>query len=323
MHSKPVRQGKNFIAKLHDNKLMCTKRRSTKYTPAAAQNAPKATVKVTAAAKEAKKEAPVPATKKESTPEESKSGRSSPQPGPTATLKRTDSKSKAKKDTPAGDLFKSFAKAKPKAKEAEKPKEDDGMSSAYIYLNSTDAIKEPMQGMSEDEGDDDDEPVPVIDEEKVAAAKKAREERERKLQEMMEADGKPSVVSIITLLILATVDMPDAPAEEEKDSQDAPIDKEVPSKPTESESSVTVQGGRRRGRRRVMKKKKVKDEDGYLGELPRFIVAICLTTRSHERRSGLGVILRRRTGIQKTEDCDQTYHNERQESGHKRSRKHR
>ena len=35
---------------------------------------------------------------------------------------------------------------------------------------------------------------------------------------------------------------------------------------TEREPTVTVQNGRRRGKRRVMKMKKVKDEDGYLGK---------------------------------------------------------
>jgi DNA polymerase delta subunit 3 len=54
--------------------------------------------------------------------------------------------------------------------------------------------------------------------------------------------------------------MADAPAE----ADDAPIDKPV-SKPTESESAVTVQGGRRRGRRRVFKKTQVQDEDGFIG----------------------------------------------------------
>jgi DNA polymerase delta subunit 3 len=64
------------------------------------------------------------------------------------------------------------------------------------------------------------------------------------------------------------VEMPDATPEEEEDSQ-APLDVTSSTKPGESESqgSVTVEGGRRRGRRRVMKKKKVKDEDGYLGKL--------------------------------------------------------
>lgn len=48
---------------------------------------------------------------------------------------------------------------------------------------------EAMQGMSEDEGDADDEPAVKFDEEKAAVARKAREEREQKLQEMMEADS--------------------------------------------------------------------------------------------------------------------------------------
>ncbi|KAL1591380.1 hypothetical protein SLS60_011993 [Paraconiothyrium brasiliense] len=210
-------------------------RRTTKYTPTIAKSAPKATATPTTAAnaaKEEKKGEPAAATRKDSNLEESRSGRSTPQPGLTASLKRSDSKTKAKKDTSAGDLFKSFAKAKPKAKEAEEQGHED----------------EAMQGMSEDEGDADDEPTIKFDTEKATAARKVREEREQKLKEMMEAD----------------VDMPDAPVEEEKDSQDAPIDKEPPSKPSESEATVTVQGGRRRGRRRVMKKKKVKDEDGYL-----------------------------------------------------------
>ena len=59
--------------------------------------------------------------------------------------------------------------------------------------------------------------------------------------------------------------MPDAPPEE-KDSQDAALDKASTVKPAEAEATVTIQGGRRRGRRRVMKKKKVKDEEGYLGK---------------------------------------------------------
>lgn len=59
--------------------------------------------------------------------------------------------------------------------------------------------------------------------------------------------------------------MEDAPPTEEPDSQDAPLDKE-PAKPVDSQEAVTSQGGRRRGRRRVMKKKTVQDEDGYLGK---------------------------------------------------------
>ena len=57
--------------------------------------------------------------------------------------------------------------------------------------------------------------------------------------------------------------MPDAPVAEEKPSQ--PEKAETP-KEDEPEPTVTVQNGRRRGKRRVMKKKTVKDEEGYLGK---------------------------------------------------------
>jgi hypothetical protein len=46
-----------------------------------------------------------------------------------------------------------------------------------------------MQGMSEDDEGVDDEPAVKFDEEKAAAGRKAREEREQKLREMMEADS--------------------------------------------------------------------------------------------------------------------------------------
>lgn len=101
------------------------KRRTTKYAPAVAKPTTKGTVK-SAAAVSAAKQAPAVAARKESTPEESKSGRSTPQPGLAPSLKRSDSSTKAKKDASIGNLFKSFAKAKPKAKETEKPKDADG-----------------------------------------------------------------------------------------------------------------------------------------------------------------------------------------------------
>lgn len=62
--------------------------------------------------------------------------------------------------------------------------------------------------------------------------------------------------------------MPDAPAAADSQSEATPgatADTPEASEPTDSQPTVTVENGRRRGRRRVMKKKKVKDEDGYLG----------------------------------------------------------
>ena len=60
--------------------------------------------------------------------------------------------------------------------------------------------------------------------------------------------------------------MPDAPAATESQPENTPAAAADTPEPTEGEATVTVTNGRRRGRRRVMKKKKVKDEDGYLGE---------------------------------------------------------
>lgn len=47
-----------------------------------------------------------------------------------------------------------------------------------------------MQGMSEDEGDIDEEPLVKVNEEKNEAARKVREERAERLRKMMEDDGK-------------------------------------------------------------------------------------------------------------------------------------
>lgn len=60
--------------------------------------------------------------------------------------------------------------------------------------------------------------------------------------------------------------MLDAPVVEEKPSETSQPEKANTPKAEEPAPTVTVQNGRRRGRRRVMKKKTVKDEEGYLGE---------------------------------------------------------
>ena len=48
-----------------------------------------------------------------------------------------------------------------------------------------------------------------------------------------------------------------------EESQQTEPQKEPEPEPKET---VTVQGGRRRGKRKIMKKKTVKDEEGYLGK---------------------------------------------------------
>lgn len=58
-------------------------------------------------------------------------------------------------------------------------------------------------------------------------------------------------------------DTPVESAAEESQQTDTQIKSEADSEPKET---VTVQGGRRRGKRKIMKKKTVKDDEGYLGE---------------------------------------------------------
>ena len=92
--------------------------------------------------------------------------------------------------------------------------------------------------------------------------------------------------------------MDDAPAETEEEPTSAPLDKQPqPQEIDEPEAAVTVTGGRRRGRRRVTKKKTVKDEEGYLGNYLLSCVDVffsSLTMSSDKRRTSLGVFFGRR-----------------------------
>jgi DNA polymerase delta subunit 3 len=131
------------------------------------------------------------------------------------------------------DLFKSFAKTKPP-----KPKPN-------AHGTAT--------PMSEDEAEEED--VVMVEEteeqkEKALETRKARLEQEERLRQMMEEDDEDEV-------------MADAPTVDEAVEEGSPID-EIP-KEEEKQETVTVQGGRRRGRRRVMKKRTMKDDEGYLG----------------------------------------------------------
>ncbi|CAI6332531.1 unnamed protein product [Periconia digitata] len=166
-----------------------------------------------------------------------------------ATLKRSDSsKSNASKKGPhAGDIFKSFAKAKPpKPKETATPSATDDS---------------PMAGMSEDEGSDSepDRSTTQVDEAKAAAAREEKEARQEELRKMMEED--------LVMEDAAASTSPQDTADMDEASQDTPaatpLDTQKKDEPKPVETVVT-EGGRRRGKRRVTKRKKVKDADGYL-----------------------------------------------------------
>lgn len=53
-----------------------------------------------------------------------------------------------------------------------------------------------------------------------------------------------------------------------EDSQQLEAQKESEPEPEpEPKEEVTIQGGRRRGKRKIMKKKTIKDDEGYLGRI--------------------------------------------------------
>lgn len=87
-------------------------------------------------------------------------------------------------------------------------------------------------------------------------------------------------------------EMPDA--DEEPEREITPVEAPPPIKPAELKEEVTVNGGRRRGKRQVMKKTTVKDEEGFLGPCSPFgnsrhVLIQC----SNSGRADVGVFLRR------------------------------
>ena len=135
----------------------------------------------------------------------------------------------------SSSIFKAFAKSKPKEKQV--AAEDEPMND--VALSDDDQDEEetyvPPKPKDEDVGDGD---------------RKTRKEREEALRKMMEEDDEEEEPSAAAT--------PDVIEEDE-------IEEPVKEKSVEPKPTVTVSGGRRRGRRRVMKKRTMKDEEGYLG----------------------------------------------------------
>ncbi|KAJ5457929.1 hypothetical protein N7475_009317 [Penicillium sp. IBT 31633x] len=137
-----------------------------------------------------------------------------------------------------GSLFSSFAKAKPKSK-ASTPAESAPASAGEDVV---------LDDASEEEAE---ELFPNSTDNAAAATRENRKEREERLKKMMEDDEDEA----------DDEEMPDA---DDEPREPTPIEQPPPFKPAELKEEVSVQGGRRRGKRQVMKKKTVKDEEGYL-----------------------------------------------------------
>lgn len=98
--------------------------------------------------------------------------------------------------------------------------------------------------------------------------------------------------------------MVDAPPSELHAARDPKPDSESESEfidkaPPQSESpepQLKTSSGRRRGRRKIMKKKTIKDDEGYLGNLSSlqyFQASGLMKVNSNERGTGMGVVFGR------------------------------
>ncbi|KAJ4323197.1 CDC27 protein [Fusarium piperis] len=198
---------------------------SSKPAPAAKVKDESLTAKTEAAeTKPAKKEPSAPSSK-ESTPAPS------------------GSKKPAAKKGMAGSIMQSFAKAAarpPKPKPA--PKEED-----------------TSMALSDDgEADDSDivasKSQPAVDAEEV---RRKRQEREDALRKMMEDDDEDDNKE----------DSDKAEEQEDEEMEEAPEPEPEPEEPKEKKPAEVISStgdGRRRGKRRVMKKKRILDDQGYM-----------------------------------------------------------
>lgn len=143
-------------------------------------------------------------------------------------------------------LFKSFAKGSANAK-----KKAESQESSAAASPATEPEDVPMTGFSDDE-DDEEAGLPAELEEVKVPTGESKTQRKSKLEAMMDEEDE-------------VMEDADTPASVESPHDEGAID--AVEQKEDPKESVVVENGRRRGRRRVMKKKTVKDEDGYLGEI--------------------------------------------------------
>ncbi|MDI1486304.1 MAG: hypothetical protein OHK93_005531 [Ramalina farinacea] len=147
----------------------------------------------------------------------------------------------------ASDIFKSFSKSKTKPKL--RAEETSTSVESAAVSNADDS---PMKDASEDEQEEDFITTSKTD----PSSSKSKTARAEELRKMMDEEEDEEMKDA------ETPAQADEPAPQD-DSE--PIDRPTaPSAETSPEPAVTTSGGRRRGRRKVMRKKTIKDEEGYL-----------------------------------------------------------
>ncbi|KAI3401384.1 hypothetical protein diail_11468 [Diaporthe ilicicola] len=188
--------------------------------------------KVSEAKPPALKTAPATQVKEEAAPEQKPASKES-----TPVLSGSKKPPPTLKRGASGGIMQSFAKAASKPKKTSTPQP----------ATASAADDSPMQELSDD-GEDDTVPEPSNEDDTV---RKTRKDRQEELKRMMEEESE----------------------EEEPDNEDTPMEEpeEFPEpepqedeKPEPAEVISSASNGRRRGKKRVMKKKTVMDDQGYL-----------------------------------------------------------
>jgi DNA polymerase delta subunit 3 len=168
------------------------------------------------------------------------------------------------------DIFKSFAKARPKPKEEKKDANastngDSPAQSGPEDVRMTDADEE---GESEDEAlflDTNTRKPAKKRTSEEGDLKKDKDERAAKLRKMMDSDDESEQI-----LAKTNVKKEDADDEEAEDADvawsesDSEKPKALKQDKTHVKEELEAEPTRRRGRRKVMKKRTMKDEEGYL-----------------------------------------------------------
>ena len=108
-----------------------------------------------------------------------------------------------------------------------------------------------MQPLSDDGEDDEDLPQPKP---RAGSGFKTKRQREEDLRRMMEEDDEEEEVQ----------EKEETPEEEPMEEEEPPAPEPV--KEEEAEVVTASADGRRRGKRRIMRKKQIMDDQGYLGK---------------------------------------------------------
>jgi len=224
------------------------KRRTSRQPPAGTAQGPTNAISISksAASKREETKSSLPSAKPKSSADSSKKTESTP------SLARRESSN-------ISSMF-ANAKSKPKPKPTE--------SSAAPTNIAGDAPEDsPMKDVSDDEGGEDDDFV-MVDDGKAEAAKSERKKREEKLRAMMDGDGDEAMSDADPAARPDPADEVGQEAQVEGDVDDVDDSAALDARPKATDDGKKeefhVEGGRRRGKRKVMKKKTTKDEDGFL-----------------------------------------------------------